>query len=941
MKNNFQHHFCSFDQSLDDFFFSKLTPQNALVVVPTEYHKRVLIRKFMKLWELTDTRFVTMEALKDMLFSSSLPLLKEEKRSLAFYKSLTEQDKRFFNINSYFQSIELGHHFFDLWQEFAEEEVDPELDPQQFFLHDCELLDWQLDFYSRLKTIKSQYKSLITGLGFQDTIFTHVLENLDFFAVGHAERFYVVNQFYFTRLEKTILNRLAANAEVHIISQIPAFFMNSDSLTVERFDSEKISEYKCRKVNVYEGQNAFAMMISVLSALERNNDLRTVVDLDPTGNTCQPLISSDTLQKSHAMPFRYSSLYKTYYQLYQLLDAVHIHARKKVALVDLAALLNAISCPEFLAAFNINTQEETEALRDLIYTLFDREYHAIDLEITGLSHIGCANHAGVTLLNKIIDILNSVSGFERLSDWTHFISHSNLSPLAVSLEHEHLCSDLMDTFYRMLIDFESLESLGIVTDWKEIFGPARNPWTISKNLLKLFLDYMKAKTIQLSLEETSQPKARRTFLLDTRNIDYDSVALINVLEGKLPHARQTLFLFTERQRHYLGLKTYEDIRLREKYYFFRLVLTSDTVFLFTQNDIENNIQTSSFVEELKWIVSPSTFQSVRVPEPSYLNVMNSFLQSSDYKAPVRVTEQFFALPFSSESLGESFDLTTYRLLDLADNPFVYYIRHVGGVDEPSFRTYSVLSKRLLGNFAHDFMNAIWTHWMAKESQRVDIETLSNKDYLYQILNHLLDHPKYLYLLPEGHVRAYFDHILVPLLIEGVCHFLSFLHDKKLDQCSLRLIPEKEHATWQERQYKTLLSSTENPLQKDIRFRMRADLRIEPLDGSDVYIFDYKTGKNLPQKHQLVLYSWFYYINEMGDHFDRIYSYYISLFEKEIAEMRDGGKHPQTLFQDIKETLLDSLFSLLSQGYALPLQKSKAEKMGDITRNDLKRKTLVV
>jgi hypothetical protein len=941
MKNNFQHHFCSFDQSLDDFFFSKLIPQNAFVVVPTEYHKRVLIRKFMKQWELTNTRFATMEALKDMLFSSSLPLLKEEKRSLVFYKSLTEQDKRFFNINSYFQSIELGHHFFDLWQEFAEEEIDPELDPQQFLFYDCELLDWQLDLYSRLRAIKLQYKSLITQLGFQDAIFTHTQENLDFFAVGPAERFYVVNQFYFTRLEKTILTRLLSKAEVHIISQIPASFMNPDSLTVERFDIEKISEYRCRNVNVYEGQNAFAMMMSVLSTLENNSELRTVVDLDPTGNTYQPLISGSIFQKSHAMPFRYSSLYKTFYQLYQLLDAIHIHAQNKVALLDLSALLDAISCQEFIAAFDINTQQATEALRDLIYTLFDHECHAIDLEAQGLKYFGCADHKGVPLLKSILQTLNSVVSFESLSDWTHFISHSNFSPLKVSLEHEHHCSDFMDTFYRMLIDFESLESLGIVTDWTEIFGSARNPWTLGKNLLKLFLDYMKAKTIQLSLEETSQPSARRTTMLDTRNIDYDSVALINVLEGKLPHAKQPPFLFTERQRQYLGLKTYEDIRLRERYYFFRLVLTADTVFLFTQNDIENNIQTSSFVEELKWIVSPSSFKAVQVPEPSYLEMMNSFFQHSDYKAPLRVKESFFALSFSPETLGESLDLTIYSLSELADNPFVYYIRHVGGVDEPSFRTYSVLSKRLLGNFAHDFMNAIWTHWMAKEPQYLDIETLSSKDYLYQTLNRLLDHPKYIYLLPEGHVRVYFDHILVPLLIDGARNLFSYLKELELDQRLLRFIPEQEHSTRQERQYKTLLPSAENPLQKNVRFRMRADLRIEDLDGSDVYIFDYKTGKNLPQKDQLVLYSWFYYINKADDRFDRINSYFVSLFEKEIVEMRKGSKDPQTLFQDIKETLLDILFSLLGQGYALPPQKSKAEKMGDITRNDLKRKTLVV
>ena len=59
------------------------------------------------------------------------------------------------------------------------------------------------------------------------------------------------------------------------------------------------------------------------------------------------------------------------------------------------------------------------------------------------------------------------------------------------------------------------------------------------------------------------------------------------------------FCSQKKQRQLLGLKTYEDVRRREKYYFFRLLLNSSVVTLFTQKNIEHNVEASSFLEEIK------------------------------------------------------------------------------------------------------------------------------------------------------------------------------------------------------------------------------------------------------------------------------------------------------------------------------------------------------
>ena len=94
-----------------------------------------------------------MEEMKELLFISDKPLLKEEKRTLAFYASLTEKDKEFFRINNYFQSIELAQHFFDLWEEFNDELVNENINKERFETYNAELLGWQKKTFDKLKSI--------------------------------------------------------------------------------------------------------------------------------------------------------------------------------------------------------------------------------------------------------------------------------------------------------------------------------------------------------------------------------------------------------------------------------------------------------------------------------------------------------------------------------------------------------------------------------------------------------------------------------------------------------------------------------------------------------------------------------------------------------------------------------------------------------------------
>ena len=153
--------FCSFQENLINKVLVEQLFDDTVFVFPTEVSKGIALSEFQKHWAFNQTLFLSMEEMKELLFISDNPLLKEEKRTLAFYASLTEKDKEFFRINNYFQSIELAQHFFDLWEEFNDELVNENINKEKFEIYNAELLGWQKNTFDKLKSIKKNYQNFL------------------------------------------------------------------------------------------------------------------------------------------------------------------------------------------------------------------------------------------------------------------------------------------------------------------------------------------------------------------------------------------------------------------------------------------------------------------------------------------------------------------------------------------------------------------------------------------------------------------------------------------------------------------------------------------------------------------------------------------------------------------------------------------------------------
>jgi hypothetical protein len=133
-----------------------------------------------------------------------------------FYKALSKNDKEFFNIGSYFQSIELANNFFNFWEEIMEEQISDE-NIEQVLSYKQTAGNWQLETFEQLKKIKTQYYRLLQKEKFTDKIFLHNIDEIQ--TDTKLSRIVVVNQFYFTTLEKKILNKF--DKEVLVYLQLP------------------------------------------------------------------------------------------------------------------------------------------------------------------------------------------------------------------------------------------------------------------------------------------------------------------------------------------------------------------------------------------------------------------------------------------------------------------------------------------------------------------------------------------------------------------------------------------------------------------------------------------------------------------------------------------------------------------------------------------------
>lgn len=941
--------FLSFRDPLIRSVLEQTPHDSTIFVFPSENSKNAAIQEFQAVWQFTDTRFYSMEEFKRQLFVSPRPLLREEKRSLAFYYSLDKKDREVFKLTTYFQSIELAHHFFELWEEFNEELVDEDIDPARFELNDVEWLEWQSQLYSRLRSIKKRYREWIHQRGVEDDIFIYKPDCLDDRLVQSFHRLVFVNQFYYTRLEKEILNHLVGiNKKVIVYYQIAEQLVDTRTLQIHPFTLQELGWGRNRSIRISEHPNPFSLHLSVLRTLSQE-EVTQLVDVTFHSDPQTRFLSPAQFKLSPAYRCGETSIYHFFNHLHTLIKSLLWEPERHKWLLPMDVFRDVLSDDAFLAPFS-RSQAQNEA-RALLRSLIRNEIQYLDLDGEVFQLDMFSAHPGRITLLHLLNLLSAVCQIGSIHDLVEILDRHTGPAIRIQeiiTEKERRYTDILDVFYRMLADFYSLESLGWIHDWDLLVGsvaPAEREVRVAEGILRLFLDYMKPKIIHPVYKDEISPRYRISSLLDTRNIGYPSVAISNVNEGVIPHHRQVPFLFTEKQRQLLHLKTYDDIKLREKYYFFRLVLNTPRVHVFTLRQVETDIEPSSFLEELLWYTRRDRLVYTVGSDERYDPVYHSFLpQDSDYPLSRDVSDpaRFFSIPLQKETdfPDAAIRLSYYGLSQLLKNPFLYYLKTILRLEPLRSVDHEDFTRSLLGNLAHDIFNECWKRLLEHTSypiQPVDFGAVPDRVIDDAIVYVMEWRPDYYYKIPHNHTLIYFKKITLAALRFSIRNLFRYLHDTGLSQKSLNIIPERERLSRAERVYKTLMPRHRTPLDLDVQIRGRADLRIEDDETDKRFIFDYKTGSS--DTTQLLFYELFYYLLDSFDLADRVKSYFIQLLDWEITLLASGSrKGPETakreLLRALELKIERALIGLLEDGFGLPPQKSYQNQDWEITRADL-------
>lgn len=931
--------FYPFAEAIVPSAVQKYGQDKAVLIFPTESNKRLAVQVLQKSWDFANVQLLTMDEFKERVFYVDRPLLKEEKRTIAFYLSLSDQDRAYFKINNYFQSIELARNFFDLWEEFDEERVGDPVDLDFFLANGIDLSAWQIETFARLQHIRKQYRDFLQKRGFIDQIFVAIPEYFHPAELAEYDTFVFVNQFYYSRLEKWIIDQFAIlDKQIHVLYQLPSALVARDQLDVNPFSlRDLLTGQTLPSLQIVCADESFSMLTAFLQQLNQEN-VHTAVDVDFWNKPYASYLSAEAFKLNSTVPFSRTSIYRILTQFHRLMQALIYDGHR--VLVPMNALMAALVADDFFLYIcrSVGIKECAtlqERCLQVVMQKLDDLFRAVELAPPIAQDLGIDDPDVSRWLQGFYRTVNALRDISTIAALVDLIDKKDGIKVHWMIRPGDLwTTDALETFYRMLSDFSAIETFPLVDSWVDFFAAGSRPAAAAAEVLRLFLDYMKAKQVHLSENKPAKAVVRMTDFLDTRNMSYPSVAVLNLVEGSLPHSRRIPFLFTEPQRKLLHLKTYEEIKLREKYYFYRLLLSSPRVLLFTCANQEQDIEMSSFLEEilLEFPAAENNFFHQR--ESCYKAVHSEISRPRVARARYRPPDnpEYFRLRYQNDFPAQEIQLTYTKFKQLKNNSMVYYLQVVCGLQELPVQAEEDYSSRLIGMIVHDAMNLVWRNVLRDQQNKPVVlrqADLSAAQW-HKALQTVLDSSDYDLKVPHNYTDVYFAEIVLPIVAENCSRFVDHLTGKWGER-PVMIYPEAE---WEKRQFKEILSATENALECRVCIHGRADLRLEEVNGNEFYIVDYKTGAY--DADQLNWYESYYYLLEHPEWSERVDSIFVVLTENSdrpvIKSNRRQGLRSGP--QVIKLRLQEILQHIAQDGFTVPAQKTQARIWQEVTRADL-------
>ncbi len=901
---------------VDDFLEAK---DSSIVIYPTLNNANMAQAYSQHSWQFEDILYLAIEDFTDMVLPSSKIILEDDKRVIALYKMLTEEEKLFFKITDFFDFIKLANKIFTLFDELAVELLDFTNLIQVLEDTNSNLFPWQIEYYDKILHLLQRYESWLKESSLEDKIFLKKIEkiSLDYFKT--YKHIYVINQFYYTGLEREIIRQLEElGKDVTLVYQLPEAYVDKETFNAQDFKYSDLATFahKDIEMKLVVDRNHFTMMNSLCRIISQD-EVKQVIDRDFYETAYGRLLSRDTFDISYSRSFVNSKLYTFLGIIQQLIESIDYYNNQYYLPINVVvrAYLNS----DFINYFAIENQEN---LLEELYNLSDRGLLYCDIKgdmgkETPSPALKASLQSIFRLLKKVSEI-RSINSLISLFDVEDGIILDNICSW-----EELKYSNIKEVLYTELANLKSYTYNKLIDNWSCLSNKAEHIV-----IFKLFCDGLKAKKIKYTSDEKKKG-VRINSLLDSRNNNYESLIFLNMIEGVLPTKRTSLFLFNEKQREVLGLKTYEGIRLREKYYFQRLVLTAKKSYFLAIESIDQNISISSFLEELPLV---KDFKASMQADSGY----KLLLAGLDQQDKEVAGDDFWQIKLDAQDLadGNSFVKLSYtKLRSLMDNPLAYLIHDWARVDEREILQDAQLDYKFIGIFAQDYVNHIIAR--IKDTfinQKVFYKfQFMKEDRLEEIYDSFLINYRFKeYYIPHNYSVTFLTRILKRALVEGMGYFFrSVVHNKlKLSEKHINLIPEEGFSYQRKQKYKSFIEEAENKYHLGVNVTGDADLRIENADDDSKVVIDFKTGRY--STDQLALYLYIYYWDDvvMGNEVNS------GIFQILRQEWKGQRTTAEETINKLKNKIIEVLDEIALKGFSLPDASTKAKKFSKITRADL-------
>ncbi len=922
---------------------------HCVLVFPTRISAARARERFMESWALQDCEFVAMEDFKAALLLPSQPPISDDKRLLCLYQSLSQEDRDYFHINGYFDIVDWGNSFFQFFEELCDECVDA------WVLQDLPgntkmtLLNWQEDYLAKVLAIRKSYQASLAMLGQSDPIFSRNAESI---RVPFCQtRLVFVNQYYYSKLESALLDALEeAGNEVLVLVQGPKGKETGLEPPRINLSSLQSSEFTTRQIEVIECENAEQMALVFLANHPR----------DAAESTQSVLVDSHFSQAHYRElfdPARFASSSQESVVnsgCHQMLGLFQTHLEAMRATLDeaflpLRQILDACSREDFLRYHGLSAGEKEALLEELRY-LLQKDILYVDKDLRLLDKLRREQGFGLLgqNLSRHFSLLEKLAKISRPQDLIDLIdAPDGLVTRDLCREEELLHSNILEVFYERLSNFASLETLGGVENWSGLFDCSGT--ALAASVLRLFLESLGSAGYSFNQARGADHPTEISNLLDLRNLRHEQVYFFHAVEGEIPSNPSPVWLLNENQRARLGLKSYPDLRERERYYFLRTVLTSRRCVLFTYRDQERDIEPGSFVTELAQAGQDKLLAGIELREQRFAPRLSKLylarfekigisaaelpgLDDPGICGPAKPTEGFFVLPCHPEAdFGPERKIKGgfYNLSWFQKNPFAWYVEQLRKLPELELRPQETLTRKLFGSIMHSFLAAVLLPLAREGADLARLEqAFTDTRLLRDTLAGLLNDPDrlYLYKIPQNYNHEFLVSIISDNLVDSIRQFFTQFLAPNLQGLAFRLIPEEEFMTEQESQGRKLVQLEHAGKDYSLWVRGKADLRIESPELN--YIVDFKTGQS--DSDQLIFYEWLYYLLDEAWDGRELKSTFWLVFKRET----EGKGITDKSREDWRQGLTEALAECLEQGFALGKKAGDREKLTRITRADL-------